>query len=137
MKIFSKWFYKKIYYKIRDYFNPPQKYILDVIPKDWLDKDVLIERILPIILIDFIEREKALEMIDFGDKRVELEKYYGIAKFIPELDERIEKAYEEASKGDFDYEFRYKKLDELEEKREKLLTELMTWMIVNRHILWT
>lgn len=109
----------------------PNQYLLDLIPNEWIDKDALLEKLFPAIIINFVEVEKALELVQFDDKK-ELIKHYDIAKQIQNLDKEIEISYKTPV---FSPEV-YDKQVELEDKRHELLTKLMIWMVTNRHTLW-
>lgn len=56
---------KHLWYIIRCWFNPRQKWLTSKIPNTYADKPYLIEEILIACIIDFVEQEKALEIIDW------------------------------------------------------------------------
>lgn len=47
-------------------YRTPNDYLIDVIPSDWCDKVEMIKRILFAMIIDFVEKEKCFETVDYS-----------------------------------------------------------------------
>lgn len=146
--------YRNIYYTIRDFLFPRQKWLTKEIPNSWCDKTELIWTVLRPFIINFIEEERALEVVDWDylpDQKEfskNLQKYYLIIKTeIPNLEKELEKEWENISLDTNldnlnkmtkkDYKEKYRKIDKLEEKIEKLKTEVMIFIISYRQYFWT
>lgn len=55
----------KVYWPVRDFLFPRQRWLTKVIPNHWCDKPELISDVLFAILIDFVEGEGGLENLAF------------------------------------------------------------------------
>jgi len=53
-----------VYWDIRAWFKPQQKWLTDVVPRTFCDKVELVPRVLFAILVDFVENEKGLSQLD-------------------------------------------------------------------------
>lgn len=53
-----------LYWSIRGFFIPQQRWLTRVIPRTYCDKVELVPRVLFAILIDFVEKEKGLSQLD-------------------------------------------------------------------------
>lgn len=62
MSIFSRYFWRELYWKIRDFFFPRNKWLTKHIPSGWQDKDALLENILAATIIEFVDGEKGFEV---------------------------------------------------------------------------
>lgn len=71
-KLKYKMFWWELWWSIRDYFNPRQKWLFKKIGNSWKDKDQIIRETLFECLIHFVEEEKGLNGIW-------CEEYYGEA----------------------------------------------------------
>jgi hypothetical protein len=54
----------ELYWKIRSFFIPQQRWLTKIIPRTYCDKVELVPRVLFAILIDFVEKEKGLSQLD-------------------------------------------------------------------------
>jgi hypothetical protein len=59
----NSYWWREQFWKVRDYFNPRQKWLVKVIPKTYTDKVELVPLILFEILINFVEDEEGLDSI--------------------------------------------------------------------------
>jgi hypothetical protein len=55
-----------LYWKIRAFFIPQQRWLTGVIPRTYCDKVELVPRVLFAILVDFVEKEKGLSQLDMN-----------------------------------------------------------------------
>ncbi len=129
-RIFSNWWDDNISTRLW----PRNKWLTDVVPRHWCDKDGLMEKMLFAMLIHFVEKEECFETIDWnasGQKvfAQELRKYYDWLTRICPKQEAVMRAACTAS--------RYEKYWRLKEKSEKKQTEILVWMVKNREYFWT
>lgn len=54
----------ELYWKIRSFFIPQQRWLTKIIPRTYCDKVELVPRVLFAILVDFVEKEKGLSQLD-------------------------------------------------------------------------
>lgn len=66
MKIFNKYFWYDLKYKIYCWFKPKQKWLTKEIPRDWCDKTELIRIVLFSCLKNFVEEEKGISDYDWS-----------------------------------------------------------------------
>lgn len=154
MKIFSKYFWRDIKYKIRDYFWPRQKWLLRNVPKHWCDKVELIPILLFEILVHFVEEEMDNVSWDWqaevdagrisqkeADKvktvGAEIRDVYNYIKFVrPNLQIQLDNSYFSFSqKGT--YEELYAETNRLEKFIEEQDEWAMQTILANRLYLWT
>lgn len=147
--------YREIWYKIRNWINPRQKWLIKKIPNDWKDKDTILRIVIFECVKHYIECEEALEILNnenppeqkkFIDELKEV--YQMITVEIPMLEKEVEEEWknikikfpeddlEERSKK-YSYKEMYGKIDELEELIDKIETKIMLWAVNNRHAIWT
>jgi hypothetical protein len=67
-RLFSRYFWKDLWYKITAFFNPRQKWLTKHIPNTWKYKPELIQDILFACLIDYVEEEKGLHDASFYEQ---------------------------------------------------------------------
>jgi hypothetical protein len=67
-RVFSKYFWNDIWYKITAFFNPRQKWLTKHIPNIWKDKPELIQDILFACLVHYVEEENGLHDESFYKK---------------------------------------------------------------------
>lgn len=73
-RVFSKYFWNDIWYKITAFFNPRQKWLTKHIPNIWKDKPELIQDILFACLVHYVEEENGLHDESFYKK--DLDEHY-------------------------------------------------------------
>lgn len=72
MRIFNKYFWLDLRYKVSAFLNPRQKWLTKKIPKEWCDKPELMRDLLFEFLINYVESENGLQDDQgFWDKEVE------------------------------------------------------------------
>ena len=76
MKILHKYFWRDLYWQIRNYFWPQNKWLTKHIPNGWLDKDVLLEDIIAATIIEFVDGEKGFEVTVWDDTPNRLAVYH-------------------------------------------------------------
>lgn len=145
-----KWKLTRLYWKIRSWFIPQQKWLTQKIPRTWTDKCDLIPTVLSACVIHFVEKEEGLhdENYDFSE---ELSKGYVSQWYVGEhtkFCKDIRRAYElwkieipllkemeriEMDKDDPDFErsITYEKEWKKREKEAAALT------VLHMHRLWT
>lgn len=147
-------FREEIYRTIRNYFFPRRKWLLKVVPNFFCDKSELIPTLLIACLIDLVEGEKYFERVsshkdkDCPENQAkfgrELEKnYYRVKEELPVLESRaqyewgrIDEVREKLGEN-ANYNEIYGRVNELEEKINKLKSEVCHWVISNRGGMWT
>lgn len=76
MKILHKYFWRDLYWQIRNYFWPQNKWLTKHIPNGWLDKDALLEDIIAATIIEFVDGEKGFEVTVWDDTPNRLAVYH-------------------------------------------------------------
>lgn len=122
-RLFNKFFWYDLQYKISGFFNPRQKWLTKQIPNTWCDKVELIPRTLFACLVHFVEEENGLR--DKYDYTIDIEKghikqehvdeivardselrsvYTYITQERPSLEKQLEQSYPKpvGDKHDFD-----------------------------------
>lgn len=140
---------KNWYRGLRNYFFPRQKWLLKKIPNDWRDKDSIFEIVLSESIIDYVEKEKCFEVLNWETRPDEKEAAKTIKEIYnwfmigeKELQERIDILMEELygrESGDFHIsrdESKTSLLYKLEEELYNTNTKYMVWLIEHRSILW-
>jgi hypothetical protein len=59
-RLFSRYFWNHLWYKITAFFNPRQKWLTKLISNQWMDKPELIKDILFACLVHYVEEEKGI-----------------------------------------------------------------------------
>lgn len=140
-----------IHYRIREFFNsiryffrPRQRWLTKVIPNHWCDKTELIYTIIETFIIHFVEGENALKVIDWNytpDQKKfaeELQQKYDLIKnYLPALQKELQNEWDKippikSIKEINNRETDYSKINELEEKIDKIKTDICVWMVSNR-----
>lgn len=67
MNIFSKYYRRELYWKIRNFLLPQNKWLTKHIPNGWLDKDGILEIIIAATIIEFVDGEKGFEATVWDD----------------------------------------------------------------------
>lgn len=157
--------YKDIWWKIRDWFNPRQKWLTKKISNHWVDKDIIFEICILEGIKHFIEGEHALgeNMCYFESSQsdpnfpewqkkfnIELkEKYEEITIKLPKLETELELAWKKVPPFDFKkrsesiqinsnyYQETYGEIDRLEKEICDLKTKIMIWAVTERQSIWT
>ncbi len=152
------WGYKLWNYKIIPFLFPRQKWLIKSIKKEWQDKVTLIPDVLYTMVIHFVEGEKALETINWGNSGLsnfekELKEVYDWAKngrkeFLdkilvayPDVEVKIDedgtaiiinkKTGFKSSHGED-----YAEVNRLEKEFEEFDTKCLMWIIENRDYFW-
>jgi hypothetical protein len=73
-----------LYWSIRSFFFPQQRWLTRVIPRAFCDKVELVPRVLFAILVDFVEKEKGLSQLD-ADWAKELEDGHVTQSYIDDI----------------------------------------------------
>ena len=144
--MFPRWL-RGPYYACRDWLMPRNEWATKIIPNHWSDKTALIPEFLYAAIIDFVEGEDALNTIVWDEKEQnEILECYNWAKYrrfnfktwidisYPKLESEFPWNCVETGKT---YEELYGEVNRLEKIYEETETKYLTWMIVNRGILWT
>ena len=64
-RLFSRYFWNDLWYRITAFFNPRQKWLTKLISNQWMDKPELIKDILFACLVHYVEEEKGINNPDF------------------------------------------------------------------------
>lgn len=147
-----------LYYKIKCFFRPKQKWLIKKIPNRWVDKDTLLEICVLESLKHFVEKEEGLEGLKEAQNDLNYSKeqreheakllamYHLATATLPYLNEQLNQEWDKVevltldqinTSTKEDYERRYGKIDRLEEEIYNLKTKIMAWVIENRGSLWT
>ncbi len=151
-----------LYKQISCRFNPRNLWLINKIPRTWVDKDTIIEICLLECIKHYVEGEGALEYFEDGQKDPEYpehqkirdrqikENYELATKKLPKLESQLQKEWEkimflkpgedllkylnDTSKS---YEEKYGEINRLEKEIHDLKTKVMVWVVENREYLWT
>lgn len=141
--------YREIWYKIRNWINPRQSWLIKKIPNDWKDKDTILRIVIFECVKHYIEGEKALEILDNNNPQeqakfiTELKEIYKlITEEIPALEKKMEEEWKLIPlhfpvEDNSSYQEKYGKIDNLEKQIDGLETKIMLWVVNNRHAIWT
>ena len=150
---------RELWWAIRDWFSPKQKWLTKQIPNHWIDKDTLWEICVLEGIKHYVEGEKALEYFDEGqndpqypdhqkkfDREVQWA-YDEITIRLPHLERLMDEELLKIRKNReldshcphklSDYEKVYGEHDRLEKEIEDCKTEVMVWAVKNRGSIWT
>jgi hypothetical protein len=148
------WKYRQIWYDIRDWFNPRQKWLFKRIPNHWVDKDTLWEICILEGIKHYVEQEHVFDVLcnDNPPEQAEFlkevrENYRLITEVLPSLEQGMELAWKEIphrslddiNKGmtKFDYDMTYGVVNKFEKEIADLKTKVMWWAVTNRESIWT
>ncbi len=155
---------KNLWYGIRNFFNPRQRWLTKQIPNSWVDKDWLWELCILEGIKHYVEKDDGLgdseiwrcyyvrnqadpeypqHQKDFDKEMYQM--YDLITIRLPELEEQLEEAWSKVPKRDItklplppiDYEATYGEVDRIEKEITDLKTKIMVWAITNREKIWT
>ena len=132
------------YWAIKRFFFPRQRWLTKQIPNDWCDKRTLIVDILYMMVVHYIDGEKALENIVLDDTTEHLafqqgllECYkwikFGRVELVAAIDKELTRASELKIR---DYTEKYGELQKLETQLSELDTSYCNWIVDNREFLW-
>lgn len=76
MRIFHKYFWRELYWGVKNYFWPQNKWLTKHVPKGWIDKDALLENILAATIVEFVEGERGLKVTVWDDTPERLDVYH-------------------------------------------------------------
>jgi hypothetical protein len=124
---------------------PRQKWLTKQIPRSWSDKTHLIPLLNFALVVDFIEGEKALEVVNYEDGSEHhsqfakgLKDCYNYIKVRrPKIEEYLSNSYPDEEKMTGDYYVDYAEHNLLELLLNNEDTKYLTWIVVNRDYLWT
>jgi hypothetical protein len=135
----------RFYDWFRETINPRQKWLTKQVPKSWCDKSHLIKDINFACIVDFIEGEKALNVVNWEASSDQADKfskelvqcYNWIKQERPALEKQRDNSYpdEETTTGDFFTD--YTELNRLEALLDAGDTKWLVWIVTNRDFLWT
>jgi hypothetical protein len=165
-KFFTPWYWNQLWYNIKCFFNPRQRWLIKKIPNHWCDKVELIRIVLFECLVDFVDGEKCFEVLCWGENEEDY-KHYGenwqqkvqekqeekakilkcydyITKQRPQLSIDLDKAYPEFDIDDMlqvrktiNYLDTYGEVIRIEALIEKLDKETLSTILELRERLWT
>jgi hypothetical protein len=147
--ILCPYYWKNLWYKVKCVFNPRNKWASTVIPREWQDKDTIFENLLFAGIIDYVEREKCFETIDWKGSGLEkeekeLREVYKWAKYGKiELENKINNAYPSIELYKINklttegYKKLYGEVNRLDELLFDINTTHLNWIVNHRNILWT
>lgn len=159
----SRYFWTEFKYGISSFFNPRQKWLTSKIPKTYSDKVELLRIVCFECIVNFVEKEKCFEHINWESDEghsiaaSEIQKSYDMVKVeIPELEKLLEGSYKnskvnilnmlEKDEGSNYYNIRkflpeeqkeFNERLELSNKIETLTQEACMLIMKNRNYLWT
>lgn len=153
---FFHWFWKDLYYsQISTRIWPRNKWAIKVIPRQWNDLDTIFVNVLYAGIINYVDGEKCFEVIDWSDTKdrkdaKQIKEIYQWAKIGRNKKlEELENAYPEISKNldllqDWinsdkcgTYKQKYGKVIKIEKFIKDRDDKYLSWIILNREILWT
>ena len=163
MKIFRKWFWKDFYYnQISSRIWPRQWWLIKQIPRDWCDKNTILEIVVFACIRHYIEKdgEDALNVLSNDNPPHQAqfikelkEMYNDICVTIPQLEKELDLEWDKISPTtNFDslaeninksttpkedYQRKYGKIEELEGRIEAVKTKVCLWTINRRAEIWT
>lgn len=76
MSIFTKYFWRELYWSVKNYFWPQNKWLTKHVPKGWIDKDALLENILAATIVEFVEGEEGFKVTVWDDTPERLAVYH-------------------------------------------------------------
>lgn len=76
MNIFSKYFWRELYWSIKNYFWPQNKWLTKHIPNGHLDKDALLENVLAATIVEFTDGEEGFKVTVWDDTPERLAVYH-------------------------------------------------------------
>lgn len=76
MRIFTKYFWRELYWSVKNYFWPQNKWLTKHVPKGWIDKDALLENILAATIVEFVEGEEGFKVTVWDDTPERLDVYH-------------------------------------------------------------
>lgn len=155
--IFNPYYWWDLKYKISCLVWHRNQWVIDCIPRTWMDKDAVFEAILYAGLVNYVEGEKCFETVGWNHtpKAREMRKmikkiYKWIKEDKAELEEKIHAVmpklkhpikfpleYEDESLNNASYEKRYGKADKLRKKMDDTDNKYLIWIVLNRGYLWT
>ena len=107
-KFYIPYSWKNIYYSIRDFFNPRQKWLTSKIPNSWCDKTWLLQLFAFESIVHFIEEEQAFDNIEWNGTKehaeagIAFERAYKYVKIkIPLLEKQLEKLDKDPDLNDY------------------------------------
>jgi hypothetical protein len=155
------------YDKVNEFLFPRQRWLTKAIPKSWIDKDTLWEIAIIEGLKHYVEQDNGgawfkhldddsawqdggEDMKEFHEAsrrfhRAAKEHYDLVTKTLPDLEWKLEKAWEKVPHFNFDnlndntrsYDQIYGDVDKLDEQISELKTKVMLWAVTNRASIWT
>jgi hypothetical protein len=87
-RVLHSWFWNNLWYDIQAFFNPRQKWLTDIIPNHWCDKDAIIEKVLFACVVDYVENEKDGYKDASYDWSEELKKGYVSQEYVDNIIKR-------------------------------------------------
>lgn len=131
---------------IRCIVIPQNRWATRVVPRTWSDKTGLIPELLYAAIIDFVEVEKCFEVTDWDCSETtrrlaaELREVYSWAKTgRAEFDKRVQSVitFTSASpSAPFGLDGDWDEYNRLTDELEQWDTRCLTWIVVNRGVLW-
>ncbi len=154
-----KYYFKNLYYRIRDYCAPRQRWLYKKLPRNFTDLDNIFEITIVEGIIFFVEQDGGLNYFEESQKDpeypawqkefdFELKKKYEQCKIeLPRLQKEFDAAWEKVPHVNLDsilksvrkddFIFKYSEVNKLEKQIKDLQTEIMIWAVQNRGKLWT
>ena len=163
-KLLTSWYWNQLWWNIKCFFNPRQKWLTKKIPNHWCDKVELIRIVLFESLVHYVDGEKCFEVLaweeedykDIGlnwktllnekqERKAKILKCYDyITKQRPQLCIDLDKSYPEFNIDDLvavrktiNYLDTYGEAIRIEKLIEKLDNETLSTILELRQGLWT
>jgi hypothetical protein len=163
-KFLTPWYWNQLWWNIKCFFNPRQKWLLKKIPNHWCDKVDLIRIVLFESLVHYVDGEKCFDVLAWEEEDIEgsdlnwktllnekqerkakiLKCYDYITKQRPQLSIDLDKAYPEFDIDDMlqvrktiNYLETYGEVIRIEALIEKLDKETLSTILELRETLWT
>jgi hypothetical protein len=149
-KVFNNHWWKDFWYRqISTRIWPRQKWLINKIPRQYMDKDSLIEICVMECIKTFVEEELGKEWLfnpnrwegqsNVPENQIQFEneikdQYILLTETLPQLEKDLEIAWDTIPNY---YEKTFKGINALEKKIDDLKTELMVWAVKNRQCMWT
>jgi hypothetical protein len=149
---FIRWYGFRLRHKLIQFYdwccetlNPRNKWLTNQIPKSWCDKTHLVKDINFACIVDFIEGEKALNVVDWEASSDQADKfskelmqcYKWIKEERPVLEKQYDNSYPDEETMTGDYHVDYAEHNRLEALLNEGDTKWLVWIVTNRDFLWT
>jgi len=151
---FDPYIWRDLYYNIKCWFRPQNRWVMKNIPNRWVDKDTIIETILFDCVVHYIEEEKTFEKIEWSntpeienmlkeihqwvktDRKLKFKERDAAYPPFGEVMKRVGGMGNPDKSPKKSYEELYGEVERLEKFIESKDTEYLRWIVEHREYLW-